>query len=498
MALNLANPATIKAVIGEIGSSENLERKKVSLEQFEVFMDRMAPYVKAFLKNFYNEQDIDSMPVITSINLCRRIIMQEASVYNTCPKRTFVNVTPEQAIALEEIYEDMNLDAMLQKSNQYYKLQGQNNIQILPIDKKLKVRVLLNHHFDVVPRMDIPEVAEAYILSGFNKLNILPSPSEGSDGVNEYIADANDYLSNKKIYAIWTDEYNYLASENGDVIGGVQPNPLGMMPFVDVSQAKDFEFFVRSGNSVTDFTIQFNASLTDMSQIVRMQGFAQAYMIASETMMPQSIKVGPMIAVKMPVNPNQPEVRPEFGFAQPNADISGSLEFLQSLVSLFLSSRGIDPKTVTGTGTGEKFSSGLERLLSMLDRFEVSRSDFSVYETAEKKIFKIVAKYLNTYAGTDVLKYQISPISDEADVEVEFNKPEMIKTDADKIQMFKDKLDLGLMSTVEAIAEDRGISIDEALKVKSEIDKNMGLEFSDDVAVEIEKPGVDEEIAIEE
>jgi len=484
MSLNYANSAILKKIAQEIKSFENLERKQLSLKQFEVYMDRMLPFVKQHLQAFYGADDINSLPVISAINLCKRIVNQEAKIYMQCPKRTFTGVSEEQAMFLEELYESMHVDAMMLKSNQYFKLQAQNTVQIIPIEGELKLRVLLNHQYDVVPHMLMPEHADAYILTGYDKNIRLPQLQENSDGTNQTIADYNDYLSDVKLSVLWSKDFNFLFDDNGNVIGGVTPNPIGMLPFIDISPAKDFEFFIRDGASVTDFTIQFNSSLTDMSQIVRMQGFAQAYLIASETTMPTTVRTGPMIAVKLPINPNQPDIRPEFGFAQPNADISGSMAYLESLMALFLSSRGVDPKTVSGKGEAKQFSSGMERLLSMIESFEVSRSDFSVYENAEKKMFEIIKAYLNTYSGTNVLNYNIARIPDNAGIEIDFHKPEMIKTDEDKLNIIERKLDLGLISKIDAIMEDRGIDKDEATKIKQMIDAEMGINAID-AAVEV-------------
>lgn len=469
MPINFRNSFVLKKIAQEIKDSENSERKSVSLKQFEVFMDRMDSYVKRYLTDFYNEEDIKSLPVISSINLCKRIIKQEASIYKRAPMRTFLNVSEEQAKVLEQVYSDMDIDSMLQKSNEYFKLQAQNNIQILPYDGELRIRVLMNHHFDVVPNPEMPEEAEAYILSGFNKRMTIPSVDWKSDGQNQTTADQDDWANGQRVFVLWSETDNFLFNEDGNIIGELSDNPIQTMPFVDISPAKDYEFFVRQGQSVTDFTIQFNAALTDMSQIVRMQGFAQAYMIGPQDMMPTSIKVGPAITVKMPVNPSQPEVRPEFGFAQPNADIDGSMKYLESLVALFLSSRGIDPKTISATGDGKQFTSALERLLSMIEKFEASRSDFSIYEKAEKQIFKIVKAYLNTYSGTDVLKYNIAQLSDAADVKVYFEEPEMLETESEKLAEIEKKLDLGLISTIEAIMEDREISEEMAIEIKKKI-----------------------------
>ena len=95
MSLNYANSAILKKIAQEIKSFENIERKQLSLKQFEVYMDRMLPFVKQHLQAFYGADDINSLPVISAINLCKRIVNQEAKIYMQCPKRTFTGVSEE-------------------------------------------------------------------------------------------------------------------------------------------------------------------------------------------------------------------------------------------------------------------------------------------------------------------------------------------------------------------------------------------------------------------
>jgi hypothetical protein len=476
MTINYADRNILKTIADEIKAPENNKRKDESIAQFEVFMDRMKPYVDRYMLCFYNQDDIQNVPVISSINLARRIVKQEASIYKIAPERTFTGVSEDQAAVLTKIYKDMNADVMLDKSNEYFKLQGQNVIQVIPYGGKLKMRVFLMHQLDAVPDPMQPEVADAYILSGYNKLEALPE--SGSDGVNQSIADADDYKSNKQM-VLWSKEFNFFMTQSGEPIGPTDINPINELPFIDVSPAKDFEFFIRQGSNVAEFTVQFNASLSDMSQVVRMQGFAQAYLIGPEGMMPESVKVGSSVLVKLPINPNQPEARPEFGFAQPNADLEGSMKFLESLLAMYLTTRGLDPKTISASGDGKQFTSGLERLLSMIEKFDATRSDFAIYERAEKDLFRIVKAYVNTYAGTDILNYKIAAIPDDADVEIKFHEPEMIETEADKLKEIQTKLDLGLISKVEAIMEDRGIPQDQAIIVMNKIKEDMAIEMPD-------------------
>ena len=70
-----------KSVISEIKGEENKRRKAESLKQFEIFNDRMDQYVVEYLKKQFSAATVREMPVVSSINLPKRIVTQEASIY---------------------------------------------------------------------------------------------------------------------------------------------------------------------------------------------------------------------------------------------------------------------------------------------------------------------------------------------------------------------------------------------------------------------------------
>jgi hypothetical protein len=470
MALNYGNLQLRKNIVDEILSNNNKIQKNDSLKQFEIFRGRLLPYVKQYLQGMLSNDTVNEMPIVSSINLAKRVVKSTATLYQECPVRTFTGLTEEQTQVLEQVYEDMDIDQKMQKANEAYKLQDQTHIQVVPQDGKLYLRCLMRHHLDAVPSPMNPEMADAYIVNGFDRSMFVPRLSQSEDAANQTIADPEDYKSQTTKFALWSDEFNFIMNENGSIISGPDvSNPIGMKPFVDIAGYKDYEYFNRLDMSIVDFAVQLNAAMSDLGQIVRMQGFAQAFLKCAESMIPQNIQVGPNYIIKLPIDPNNP-VETDFGFASPSPDLAGSISYIETLLSTFLSSIGLDPKIVSGKGDAQKFNSGIERLLSMLERFEATRSDMELFEQAERKLFKIVVQYLNTYSGTDILKYKISTIPEDADVEIEFKKPEMVQTESEKIQSIRDKIELNLITQTEAIMMDRNVSEEAAIEIKKQID----------------------------
>jgi|LakMenEpi03Aug12_release.lakeMendotaPanAssembly.Ray.scaffolds.fasta_scaffold33913_9 hypothetical protein len=476
---NLLNPTVRRQIIEESKGSENVERKKISFGQFEIFKDRILQQVKAYLEGFYSKDTIQNTPIVSSVNLARRIVKKEASLYRRAPTREFYGLSEEQESVIRQIYADLKIDSIMMKANEYFKLQDQAHLYVVPRKGKLKVQALLAHNLDVVPSSEDPEEGEVYVINGFDRTMANVKVSEDGDSMDEMIADEDDYQAGLKASAVWSPLFNFVMDSNGNIMPAESyENPIGgVVPFVDINGGKDGEYWVRSGAALTDFTIQFNAGLTDLGNVVRMQGFGQAWLKAPSNLIPNNIQIGTNFVLRLPIDPNNP-VETDFGYANANPDLQGSLSYLEGLLSSFLTSRGVDPKVVNAKMDSVKYSSGFERLLAMVEQFEASEADISAFQDAEQKLFKIIVAYVNTYGGTSVLPgYRVAPIGEDAFVEVSYKKPQSVMTEAEKLATIQQRKEMGLITQVEAIALDREIDADEAQEVYNRIQAEQGAEI---------------------
>ncbi len=489
MAYNWLDQSFRKSIIDEINLEENKQRKAESLKQYEIFNDRMHKYVVDYLKMQFSAQTVREMPVISSINLPKRIVTQEASVYKAEPKRTFTTENEKEIDQLNLIYDEMAFDAKMLKANQVYKLQNQACLMIIPKNGKLIARTLYAHQYDVVTKENDPEAAEAYIISTFDKSlylqkdNSAGNPSgyrpttfdQGADRVNQKIGDQDDWKNDQK-YIVWTEDYHFVMDATGAIVGEETTSPLagsGKMPFVDIACDKDFEYFVRSGDSLTDFGVQYCGALSDLGNIVKLQSYSQAWMSGEKSLMPQQIVVGPNSILKLPIDPDN-KVETKFGFASPNSDLAGAANYVEMILSNFLTSRGIDPKVITGKGDAAKYTSGIERFLALIEKFEASKSDFALFQWAECEAFEIIKAWVNTLMGTDQLEseYQVSTISEETEMYIKFAEPAMMQSRAEKVDAIQKEIELGLMSRVDGIMELRNVDKEMAMQIATEIDSS--------------------------
>ena len=246
-----------------------------------------------------------------------------------------------------------------------------------------------------------------------------------------------------------------------------------MLPFVDVSGFKDYNYFVPESSLLSDFTVEFNGALSDLMQVSRLQGWSQAYLKASADMpRPENISVGPTRIIHLPIDVDG--IDPEFGFASPNPDLQGSIQTVEFLLKCFLTSRGLSPKTVSGSADADKFNSGLERLLAMIERFDASKEDFNLYRNAEEKLYAVIKEWHNALRDTDMLndKFKTKEFSDVSKVSVSFGRPEMIQTKAEKIDSHSKKIEMGIGSRITALKDIEDMSREEAEEFVSLLDRD--------------------------
>lgn len=465
MNIDLTKTENRKSVLEGIKSLENVKRKKESLIDYEIYNDRIHKYVYDEIKNQTSEKTAKAMPIVSCINIGKRIVDNEATIYNSDPVRT-TNLSESDNLAVLANYEDAGFNSKLQKANKYFKYRKQGFVQVVPKDKMIQLRPLLSHHVDVVPDSQDPEKAYAYIISAFDKNMYIAQ----GDNSNQVTADQDDYKSSLERYVVWTAEYNFIMNGRGELIGEPQENPIKILPFVDISKDKDFEFFVRSGMSLSEFTVLYNTIWSDDLYITRMQGFSVGVFRGNPELMPREYYMGPNRAIVLPVDPKNENNSLDFKFVSPTPDLNGSRESRAALLANFLTSRGISPKVISSAlQSGENYASGFERLLAMIDKFEATKEDFDLFRSVEKSIYKIVISFLVHYSRTDFLdkKYNVGNGAANSEMTIKFHEPQMVQTEKDKLENYKLKIELGISDKVLALMDLEGL---DEIKAQEKID----------------------------
>ena len=509
--MDLRIPENRALLLKDIKTPENKDRKDKSFEATEIYNGRLRQYVIEHLETMHSSSTVKEMPIQT-VNISKRVVQERSSIYKNSPTRHFQNVSEEQEKVLNSIYDDMKSDYMLSKANEFYALQNQCLIQCVPIDGKFKLRILKLHQFDVLPMPNSPEDPLAIIISSYDRSNVVntredhsatgvgaysrPNKSSYSDKVDQSISDPDD--KGPETFEVWTREYtddkgelvpalNFIMDKKGNILSQDPLSQIPFLPFIDVSQYKDYQFFCSDHNTLTEFSKSYSAIYTEICQGHRMQSFSQPVLSGPKELMPKSLEVGPNTILMLPSDPELGEV--SFSFSSPGGSVTHGIELAEQLLAQFLSCQGIDPKVVSSE-SGARYSSGIERLLSMIERFDATRVDFALFTEVEDKLFDCIRLWHNALQGTDTLndKYQMPQLADDADIAVTFARPEGAQTMLDKVGMHEKLIEQGLGSRVTAVMDIYDMDRNEAEEYIAKIDEDAAGEFQ-----QLPEPVINEE-----
>lgn len=499
--INLLDPNVRLKVLEDIQSEDNKNRKRDQQKRHDVYNDQQDIYIMERLRREFSEKTVQEMRKIFSINLAKRMIDEKSSVYNRDPERIFSarsgqELTEDQIELLNSLYDNLPINQVLQKANKQYNLHDQCAIMCVPdMRGGFKVRAIGPMHYDVVPSMENPEKAHAYVLNVWDKdLHMTAKPLstentqgnryKGNDRANQSIADDDDRKAMLQRFIVWTAEEHFVMDGRGNIKGGVVPNPIGMLPFIDVADMdKDFQFFIRRGSGVVDFSLDYGMLLSDNANVIRLQSYSQA--VISSEKVPVNMTIGPTHCLHLKLDPKRPELQPKFEFVTPNPDLSGTQTFLDSILNLHLTSLGLDPAILSSKGEGQKFNSGLDRLLAMISQFEATREDFNLFRRVEDELIQIMYRWSNTFqnvAGEGELRDEFKgpQLPEDLQVDVMFTEPEAVQTKAEKMDSLDKARENGYKSRIDVLMEMNGVDRDKAIEMAQQVDEDERLygEFS--------------------
>ena len=502
--MDLSNKENRLKVINDLDSETAKARKQWSLRSSEVQGGRIEQYVKENLEGQFNIESVKEMPIVSSINIQKAVVDKKATIYKKKAKRIFTELSEDQEEVMHRVYKDMNLDQRLNKANRNYIYQDQTIGMIVPKNGKLICRIFKMHQIDAIVDYDDPESASGYLLTVFDRTDYIQKYQDKKDidtatgdrprsvrsSANEVESDSSDladeYQFRKYVqkHIVWSKDYNFMMNGLGEIIDpatGLADSSIditsslseeGIMPFFEVSQDKDYEYFVRPSNTLTDFTIQFNVALSDLQNTAKLSGYAVGILKAPSELQPQNQVIGAAMLLKLPTDDPDKEV--DFSFASPNASIGEISDSVDKLLNYFTTSEGLGSEVINSQGASEKFSSGLDRFIAMINRIEAHSDDYDKFRECEERIYEIVKAWQRVLANSDQLdsKYKVGNIPENSTIEVQYHKPEMVQTKTEQIANISALIDVGLKSKLSAIMELEGIeSEDEAQAILDKINE---------------------------
>lgn len=517
-------------IIKEIlDGGESFRRKSHFLKKHEIYRDKNKKWViESLQKEGLRSETIAQMSNRASnISIARRIVNKLARNYVTPPGRSVQSGED----AIEAWTDELDFNTKMKKADRYRELFRNTLVQVVPTkdtreslltnkDKyRLNVKILPPWSYDVIEDENDRTRPGVVILSEFpegstfadstpqsagsegRRTPIIRDGSSISDGIDQLIADSpSDYQSELKYrkFIWWSDNYHFTTDFKGKVLADLSPddreNPIGLLPFINMSGDQDGQFWAQGGDDISEGSILINKKITDLNYIAYLQGWGQ--LVISGRNLPKNIEGGPGKAMKFNLEIDDPT--PQVDYVSSNPPLGDWLETIKSLLALLLSTNGLSVRNISASLDSTDFPSGVAMLIEQSDVVEFNRDVQMQFQDAEPMIWELIQRWVAAYKATgELVESQESlPEITDANVKVKFNDLRPPISAKETLEEYKLRKDLGLSTMADLIKLDNpDLSIEQVQEKLVEIQeqKKANQEAFIGKAIRKQSSGIEEE-----
>jgi len=445
--VDITNPTHLAALISEIESDENIQRKKEAWISYQCLEGNQLEYVEERLQELYPKTWHKFRK--SDISLVKKVDKKISKAYKSSPIRKLPK--EKESRELNRIYDVFNFDRSFKEFDRYfnqhkYALAWLNYLNPLEdeVEGKYILRALQPFEDDLV----LDEVTYLPLVVSFSYPdNDVTDYAGKSDGIDQTIADSMSDIGQKsKRFSFW-DKTNFVKVRSTirkdeeqkvykrDVqILSIKKHGLSRLPFSFLSKEQAPAYPI--GSNLHKQSIEFNVGFSDLKTAAAHQGHGQLVIKHAEGQKLQEAHMGMHTALSLPQS-SKPDAKPtEASYISASPDLSGQLDVLKFDVTNILDEHGIKAKGAIEGGV-DTFSSGLDRLFSEADTQDIIENNQSLYAaTLEQEIYQILKNY------EDAMN---KPTFTGEELEIYFEKPKVMISDKETLENIKLREELGLI-----------------------------------------------------
>jgi hypothetical protein len=144
---------------------------------------------------------------------------------------------------------------------------------------------------------------------------------------------------------------------------------------------------------------------------------------------------------------------PQVGTIKPEADTQKVIDFVMTIFTLWLETKGIRVGSM-GQISGTNSASGIAKMIDELDVYEIIKKQQEWFEKDESELWNVkLPKIHNYWIKSGMVNPSKVPglMPDELEIEVEFEDPKPLKSRKEEIEEIKAEIELGTMTMEQAI-----------------------------------------------
>lgn len=484
-------------IIKEIQGAENVNRKAQQQAMLEMLRDQIIKFVIERLKKqgFKDETLAVMVQRATNINIYKKIVGKKARSYSKGVDRS-AGESEEATSDLEIVAEAMGLTQAMKKADQYRKAAKNCLMYIYPdyiedpteLGKKvlsLCAKVYFPHLYDVIPDANDREKVKCVILSPFaqdstaamepsinggdgRNISNYANPIWRPDRVEQTIANSPmDSGAQKREYVWWTAKYHLTTDENGKIIPGKSgaaiqgqsglvgyANPIQRLPFVNLTEEQDGEFWAMGGDDLVQATILLNLKLTDMEAILHQQGWGQL-VITGEGLKKKDFAIGPQVALALDTEKGATH-QTDAKILSHDPHTEQHMKSAEMHVALALTTNNLSVKSVSTSLDASSYAAAIAKMVDEAENMDDISEDQAYYAGKEKEAMVIGEAWLRELRGTEVLWQPLKETKplQIAQMNVQYHNQEQVVSEQERLQNMKLRKELGIDSRIDLIKKD--------------------------------------------
>lgn len=449
------------ALLKHLDPSKNTEeaaRIAQSKKECHILDGHIYPYVRKELLKLRDEATVNEMQIVSDMNVTKKIVEIESCVYQSEPERVYSNIEEgdDRLLKIADWHNEGETNKKLKRANKLFRLQSQGALYRTIKDGKPVTKAFKKHQYQVTEiKLENGEVETAYLIPNHQMTTDKMKVSEKKDAQR---------------FTLWSSSYNFVMDGHGALkLGDDIINHIGILPIIDIYNEKDEGFWVTESRNIAEFTLWLNVAFSNLAHIVDMQGFAIGTLSGSiealSKIETQTIGINKLTKLPTIKDDEGNALETKLEFNAPPTKILEIIDAIKARMYAFFSCEGIEG-AVSMSGESEGYSSGWDRLLALIEKFEASKGDIDLFTRVEKKLWKIDKAYLEHYNTNDNLdkRFHISNL-ESVELEIKFSEPEMIETQKEKEERIAYREDRGWITPIEAVKEVRGVDDDQAAEI---------------------------------
>ncbi len=250
----------------------------------------------------------------------------------------------------------------------------------------------------------------------------------------------------QEVFHVYTDTEFMVMNGKGDIIMSEMDrldqdgiNTFGTVPFVYANASENLVMPELQEDDM-EMSLLIPLLLTDLNYATKFQAFSTLYTIDADD---SELKINPDTIINLKTEEGADAA--SIGSIKPTVDIDKVLSLGSSLVSLWLTAKGIRPGAV-GSLNKDSFASGVSKMIDESDTYESRIKQIEEYKRVEDEFWdKILKVYHPVWVGNAAID-NTALFSPEASVETIFPQPRPMQTRLELLQELGESIALNLES----------------------------------------------------